>query len=66
MLRKVVFENFHATNEDIIQFIPFVHAFYAFECPLFYSDYNSEMMLQWSHLLVKVILGGHIIRFNPF
>jgi len=27
---------------QIIQFIPFVHAFYAFECPLFYNHHNYE------------------------
>jgi hypothetical protein len=29
-------------GEDIIQFIHFVHAFYAFESPLFYSHHNRE------------------------
>jgi hypothetical protein len=30
------------TGEDIIQFIPFVRVFYAFEYLLFYSHYNHE------------------------
>jgi len=40
VLRKVIFQELHAIGRDIIQFIPFVHAFYAFENPLFYSHYN--------------------------
>jgi hypothetical protein len=31
-----------ATYRDIVQFIPFVCAFYAFEFPLFYSHHNHE------------------------
>ncbi len=42
MLRRVIFEKVHAASEDIIQLIPFVHAFYAFESPLFYNHYNCE------------------------
>jgi hypothetical protein len=40
VLRKVIFQKLHAIGRDIIQFIPFVHAFYAFESLLFYSHRN--------------------------
>jgi hypothetical protein len=38
----VIFEKLHAIYENIIQFIPFVHAFYAFEFPLFYNCRKNE------------------------
>jgi hypothetical protein len=31
MLKWVIFQKFHVVNEDIIQLIPFFHAFYEFE-----------------------------------
>jgi hypothetical protein len=39
---RVIFQKLHVTGGDIMQFIPFVHAFYAFESPLFYSHHNHE------------------------
>jgi hypothetical protein len=42
VLRKVIFQKIHVIDGDIIQFIPFVCAFYAFESPLFYSHRNCE------------------------
>jgi hypothetical protein len=42
VFRKVIFEKIHVTSENIMQIIPFVHAFYAFEYPLFYNHYNCE------------------------
>jgi hypothetical protein len=42
MLRWIIFQKYYVTNGDIIQFIPFVHTFYAFESPLFYSPHNHE------------------------
>jgi hypothetical protein len=42
MLRGVIFQKLCATSGNIIQFIPFVHTFYAFESPLFYSHHNRE------------------------
>jgi hypothetical protein len=42
MLRRVIFQSFCATSGDIIQLIPFVHTFYAFESPLFYNHCNRE------------------------
>ncbi len=42
MLKGVIFHKLHATCGDIKQFIPFVHAFYAFEYPLFYSHRNRD------------------------
>jgi hypothetical protein len=40
--RRVIFQEFCARDGDIIQFIPFVRAFYAFEFPLFYSHRNPK------------------------
>jgi len=57
----VIFQELYATRGDIIQFIPFVRAFYAFKFPLFYSHCNHEGDVTASHLswgFVKVILGG--------
>jgi len=42
VLRRVIFRELCTTSGDIIQFIPFVHAFYAFEFPLFYNHHNRE------------------------
>jgi len=38
----VIFQELHAVSVDIIQLIPFVCAFYAFESPLFYNLHNHE------------------------
>jgi hypothetical protein len=40
--KRVIFRELHALCENIIQFSPFVQAFYAFESPLFYSHYNHD------------------------
>jgi len=42
MSRRVIFQELHIACGDIVQFIPFVHASYAFESPLFYSHCNCE------------------------
>ncbi len=42
MSKGVIFEKLCVTCGDIIQFIPLVRAFYAFEFPLFYSHHNCE------------------------
>jgi hypothetical protein len=42
MSRRVIFQKLRATCGDIIQLIHFVHAFYAFKSPLFYSHHNRE------------------------
>jgi hypothetical protein len=42
MSKIVIFQKLRATSGDIIQLIPFVYAFYAFESPLFYSHHNRE------------------------
>jgi hypothetical protein len=42
VLKRVIFQKLCATIRDIIQFIPFVRVFYAFESPLFYSHCNCE------------------------
>ncbi len=40
--KGVIFRKLHASGENIIQFLPFVHAFYAFESLLFYNHYNHD------------------------
>jgi hypothetical protein len=40
--KEVIFQKIYVVGGDIMQFIPFVHAFYAFEFPLFYNHYNHE------------------------
>jgi len=42
VLKGFIFQKLHVTGGDIIQRIPFVHAFYAFEFPLFYTHHNCE------------------------
>jgi len=42
VLRGVKFQEFRVACGDIIQLIPFVRAFYAFEFPLFYNHHNCE------------------------
>ncbi len=42
MLRKVIFQEFHVIGGDIIQLIPFICAFYAFESFMFYSHCNCK------------------------
>jgi hypothetical protein len=40
--KKVIFQELRVAGIDIMQFISFVRAFYAFESPLFYSHRNYE------------------------
>ncbi len=42
VLRIIIFQKLCTTSGDIIQLIPFVRVFYAFESPLFYSHHNRE------------------------
>ncbi len=42
MSKGVIFQKLHATSGDIIQFIPFVRALYAFKFFLFYNHRNCE------------------------
>jgi hypothetical protein len=37
VLKRVIFQELHTINKNIIKFILFFYAFYAFESPLFYS-----------------------------
>jgi len=49
-----------------MQFIPFVHAFYAFEYPLFYSHHNHEgdvTIISFTMRTIKVIpWEGHYLH----
>ncbi len=40
--KGVIFQELCVASGDIIQLILFVHAFYAFESPLFYSHHNCD------------------------
>ncbi len=42
VLKRVIFQEFPIVGGDIIQLIPFVNAFYAFESPSFYSHHNHD------------------------
>ncbi len=42
MSRRVIFQKLRIAGGNIIQFIPFVKAFYAFETLLFYNHRNHE------------------------
>jgi hypothetical protein len=42
MSKKVIFQELCEVSGDIIQLMPFVYAFYAFEYPLFYNHHNHE------------------------
>jgi len=42
MSKKVIFQKLHGGSGDVMQLIPFVHAFYAFEFPLFYNHHNHK------------------------
>jgi hypothetical protein len=42
MSREVIFQELRVAGGNIIQFIPFICAFYAFEYPMFYSHHNHE------------------------
>jgi hypothetical protein len=42
VLRGVIFQELCVACGDILELILFVHAFYAFELPLFYIHHNHE------------------------
>jgi hypothetical protein len=42
VLKGLIFQELYVACGDIIQHIPFVHAFYAFVSPLFYTHHNRE------------------------
>jgi hypothetical protein len=58
--RRVIFQELHVVGGDVIQLIPFVYAFYAFESPLFYSHYNHDGNV----MVIPSTMGTH--QINPF
>jgi hypothetical protein len=40
--KGVIFQDLRVVGGEIIQLIPFIRAFYAFETPLFYTHHNHE------------------------
>jgi hypothetical protein len=59
MLRGVIFQKLCVVGGDIIPLIPFVCAFYAFESPLFYSQYNHDGNV----MVISSTMGIH--QTNP-
>ncbi len=55
MLKGVIFQKLCTKIGDMIQLIPFVHAFYAFESPLFYSHHNCESEV----IVIPSTMGTH-------
>jgi hypothetical protein len=65
----VIFQEIRVANGDIIQFIPFVCAFYAFQSPLFYGHRNCECdatIIPSTKGAPKGDPLGGIICFSPF
>jgi len=63
MLKGVILQTLHAIGGDIIQFIPFVHAFYAFKSLMFYNHRNREGDFTITPFAMGIYqgdpLGGH-------
>jgi hypothetical protein len=55
MSRGIIFQKLCATGGDIIQLIPFVHAFYAFDSPFFYNHHNCEGKV----MVIPSTMGTH-------
>ncbi len=55
MLGPVIFQKLCTTSGDIIQLIPFVHAFHVFEFPLFYNHCNWECDV----IVIPFAMGTH-------
>ncbi len=53
--KEVIFQEIHAIGEDIIQLIPFVRAFYAFESPMFYNHCKREGEV----IVIPFTMGTH-------
>ncbi len=55
---------------DIVQFFPFVHTFYSFESPLFYSQHDLKGEVTIIHSTMKTLqsdpLGGLLFAFAHF
>jgi len=70
ILRGVIFQKNCTIGGDIIQFIPFNHAFYAFKSPLFYNHRNRGDDVTIIPFAMgpchNDLLGGGTICFNPF
>jgi hypothetical protein len=68
--KAVIFQKLHATSGDIIQFIPFVCAFDAFEFPLFYNHCNCEgettIIPSTMRIHQNVPLGGALFALVQF
>jgi len=68
--KKVIFQKLRATCGDIVQLIPFVHAFYAFKSPLFYNHHNHEGDVIVIHTAMETYhgdpLGGALFTLAHF
>ncbi len=70
MLRGVILQKLRAIGGDIIQLIPFVHAFYAFESLMFYNHRNREGDVTIIHFAMGTRqcdpLGGELFTLAHF
>ncbi len=68
--RGAIFQELYATSGDIIQLIPFVHAFYVFRSPLFYNHHNHEgdviIILSTMRTYQGNPLGGALFTLTHF
>jgi len=60
--RGVIFQQLRVAGENIIQLIPFVCAFYAFEYHLFYSHHNCEGDVTVIPFVMGTRQGDHLGR----
>jgi hypothetical protein len=69
MSKGVIFQELCVVGGDIIQFMPFVCAFYAFKSLLFYNHFNPEGDVTIIPSAMGIHQGdplGGTICFNPF
>jgi hypothetical protein len=70
MSKGVTFQKLFVACGNIIQFIPFVHAFYALKSPLLYShrNYEGDVKIIPSAMGTRqgILWGGDIICFSLF
>jgi hypothetical protein len=70
VLKGFIFQELHVASGDIIQCIPFVHAFYTFESPLFYTHHNHESNIMVIQSTMEICqgdpLGGALFALVHF
>jgi hypothetical protein len=67
MSRKVIFQELCVIGGDILRLIPFVHAFYAFEFPLFYNLEGDITIIPFVMGIRQCdLLGGALFPLTHF